>query len=48
MLVLYLVHEFWDNVTVSLAALKVNFNITLNLANMLCATSFTNVTTQIF
>jgi hypothetical protein len=40
--------EFWDNVTAGLAALGVNFNATLDLADMLRAAGFVNVTTRIF
>jgi hypothetical protein len=45
---LHPVREFWDNVTAGLAALKVNFDATLDLADMLRAAGFTNVTTRIF
>jgi hypothetical protein len=45
---LHPVREFWGNVTAGLAALKVNFDATLDLADMLRAAGFTNVTTRIF
>jgi hypothetical protein len=40
--------EFWDNVTAGLASLGVNFNATLDLAIMLRAAGFVNITTRIF
>lgn len=40
--------EFWDNVTAGLAALGVNFDATLDLADMVRAAGFVNVTTRIF
>jgi hypothetical protein len=42
------VAEFWDNVTAGLAVLGVNFHATLDLADMLRAAGFVNVTTRIF
>jgi len=40
--------EFWTAVTAGLAALGVNLNATLDLADMLRAAGFVNVTTKIF